>query len=92
MGYRLGPDGNPFTIIFTVDNGSELRQANWVQVAELLIGYWDAVGVRCSCSTRYQMMCSTRPKTTNEIEATIYTGEGGAGLTAILDPRYLCAR
>jgi peptide/nickel transport system substrate-binding protein len=24
----------------------------------------------------------------NEIEATIYTGEGGAGLTAILDPRY----
>ena len=27
-------------------------------------------------------------KDQNDLQATMYTGEGGAGLTAILDPRY----
>jgi peptide/nickel transport system substrate-binding protein len=85
-GYRLGPDGNPLEIVFTVDNGLSYG-TNWVQVSELLIGYWDAVGVKVILNSVASEVF-TEAHDNNEIEATLYTGEGGAGLTAILDPRY----
>jgi len=85
-GYRLGPDGERFTIIFTVDNGLSYG-SNWVQIAEILIGYWDAVGVEVILNSIADDVYK-EVRDNNEIEATIYTGEGGAGVTAILDPRY----
>jgi peptide/nickel transport system substrate-binding protein len=58
-----------------------------VQVAELLIGYWDKVGVKVILNSVAGDLF-TEIKENNEFEATLFTGEGGAGITGILDPRY----
>jgi peptide/nickel transport system substrate-binding protein len=85
-GYRLLPNGERLSFVFTVVN--ELAwQASWVQVAELLIGYWDEVGVEATLNVVSDDVF-TEHREQNNLEATIFTGEGGAGLTAILDPRY----
>lgn len=85
-GYRLRPDGEPLTIVYTVS--SDLSYGtNWVQVAELLIGYWDAVGVRVQLNAVADDIF-VEQRETNDLQLTMYTGEGGAGLTGILDPRY----
>jgi peptide/nickel transport system substrate-binding protein len=85
-GYRLGPDGERFSAVFSVPNDLSYG-TNWVQVAELLIGYWDAVGVSVTLNSMVADQ-HTENKQQNNLEVTMYTGEGGAGLTAILDPRY----
>lgn len=85
-GYRLRPDGQPLNIVYTVS--SDLSYGtNWVSVAELLIGYWDAVGVRVQLNAVADDVF-VEQRETNDLQLTMYTGEGGAGLTAILDPRY----
>ena len=85
-GYRLGPDGNPLSLVFSVSNDLSYG-TTWVQTAELLIGYWDAVGVKVNLNSMADAQF-TQNKQDNDIQVTMYTGEGGAGLTAILDPRY----
>jgi peptide/nickel transport system substrate-binding protein len=61
--------------------------STWAQVAELLIGYWKAVGVNVQLNAMANAQFTT-DKDANEIQVTLYTAEGGAGLNAILDPRY----
>ncbi len=85
-GFRLGPDGNRFSIVFSVSNDLSYG-TNWVQTAELLTEYWKAVGVEVVLNSMPDVQF-TENKAANELEATMYTGEGGAGITAILDPRY----
>ncbi|HVU12157.1 MAG TPA: ABC transporter substrate-binding protein [Phototrophicaceae bacterium] len=85
-GMRETKDGQPLNIVFSVSNDLSYG-TNWVQVAEMLIGYWKAVGV----SVQLNSMADTQfiqNKQQNNLELTMYTGEGGAGLNAILDPRY----
>lgn len=85
-GYRLRPDGERLSMVFSVANDLSYG-SNWVQVAELLIGYWDAVGVEVILNSMADdTFVENREQ--NNLEVTIYTGEGGAGLTPILDPRY----
>lgn len=84
--YRLRPDGERLSFVFTVV--SELAwQANWPQVAELLVGYWEEVGVEVLLNVVSDDVFEEQ-REQNNLEATMFTGEGGAGLTAILDPRY----
>jgi len=85
-GMRLRPDGQPLSIVFTVSNDLSYG-TNWVQVAELLIGYWKAVGVNVTLNAKADAQFVI-DKQQNNVQATMYTAEGGAGLTAILDPRY----
>lgn len=85
-GYRLRPDGERLSMVFTVSNDLSYS-GNWEPVAELLIGYWDEVGVEVLLNSMAdESWVENREQ--NNIEVTIYTGEGGAGLTPILDPRY----
>src|SRR5690606_24339390 len=85
-GYRLRPDGERLSFVFTVVN--ELAwQASWVQVAELLVGYWGEVGVEVLLNAVSDDVFSEQ-REQNNIQAAMFTGEGGAGLTALLDPRY----
>ncbi|MFN8447762.1 MAG: hypothetical protein U0521_03980 [Anaerolineae bacterium] len=72
--------------MFSVSNDLSYG-TTYVQVAELLIGYWDAVGVKVTLNSMANDQF-TENKENNNLQATIYTGEGGAGVTAILDPRY----
>lgn len=85
-GMRLGPDGKPFKIIFTVQNDLSFG-AFYVQLVELLIGYWKKVGVDVTLNSIPGPQFEENRKK-NLVEANIYTGEGGAGVTAILDQRY----
>jgi len=84
-GMRLRPDGQPLSIIFSISNDLSFG-TTWVQTAELLIGYWKAVGVDVQLnsipSTQFD---ENRLK--NDIQATIYVAEGGAGLIPMFDPR-----
>jgi peptide/nickel transport system substrate-binding protein len=85
-GMRLRPDGTPLSIVMSVSNDLSYG-TNWVQTAELLIGYWKAVGVNVTLNSMADAEFKTN-KDQNNLQATLYTGEGGAGLAAILDPRY----
>jgi len=85
-GYRLMANGERLSFVITVVQAFAW-QDNWDQVAELLIGYWDAVGVEAQLNI-VSNDTFTEQRESNNIEATIFTGEGGAGLTAMLDPRY----
>jgi peptide/nickel transport system substrate-binding protein len=85
-GFRLGSDGNRFQIIFTVQNDLSYG-TNYEQIAELLIGYWEEVGI--------EVLLNSVPgpqveeiRRDNLFEGTIYTAEGGAGVTPLIDPRY----
>lgn len=85
-GHRLRSDGERLSFVLSVPN-SEAWQANWVSVGELLVGYWEAVGVEVLLdAVAADVMTERREQ--NNYEATIFTGEGGAGLTPILQPRY----
>jgi peptide/nickel transport system substrate-binding protein len=85
-GMRLGPDGKPFQVIFTVQNDLGFGTF-YVQLAELLIKYWKAVGVDVKLNSQPGPQVDENNKK-NLLEANIFTGEGGAGITGILDPRY----
>jgi peptide/nickel transport system substrate-binding protein len=85
-GYRLRPDGERLSMVYSVPNNLSYS-GNWVQVAELLIGYWDAVGVEVLLNSMADDQF-TENYEQNNLEVTMYTGEGGAGITGILDPRY----
>jgi len=84
-GFRM-LNGKRLSIVLSVSNDLSYG-TNWVQIAELLIGYWKAVGVEVLLNSMADEVW-TENKKANELQATIYTGEGGAGITAILDPRY----
>jgi peptide/nickel transport system substrate-binding protein len=85
-GFRLRPDGARLSFVFSIPN-SESWQGNWVSVGELLVGYWNAVGVEVLLdAVSADVMTERREQ--NNYEATMFTGEGGAGLTPILQPRY----
>jgi peptide/nickel transport system substrate-binding protein len=85
-GYRTLPDGSPLSLVFSVSNDLSYG-TTWVQTAELIIGYWDAVGVKATLNSMADAQFIEN-KENNNLQVTIYTGEGGAGVTAILDPRY----
>lgn len=86
QGFRLGPDGERFTFVMSVAN-SQGWQANYVQVAELVKSYFAEVGVDVIINAvpHEQFNELTR---TNAFESSLWTGEGGAGLSGIVDPRY----
>jgi len=86
-GYRLGPDGERFTSIFTVINDSNEGQ-HWVQVAELLIEQWKEVGVEVLLNSVTDAV-EDEYFDANDFDIFMFHGgEGGSGMTAILDPRW----
>lgn len=83
-GYRLGPDDKRFSFALTAVD--EFGQP-YVKLGELLVGYWKEVGVEVKLNAvESQQRDAIRDE--NEIEGAIFTGEGGAGITGILDSRY----
>jgi peptide/nickel transport system substrate-binding protein len=84
-GWRLKPDGEKLSIVFTVQTGD--YGLRFTDVAELLKGYFAAVGVDIILDVVDNQILSDRGND-NTVEATIFTGEGGMGISAIFDPRY----
>jgi peptide/nickel transport system substrate-binding protein len=86
-GYRLRPDGERLSFVISVDNTSSFT-STYTQVGELVAGYWQAVGVDAVVNAMAAEQWSQNFRD-NNVDAVIWTGEGGAGLNTILDPRYV---
>jgi peptide/nickel transport system substrate-binding protein len=85
-GFRLNPaTGERLSIVFTVQSGD--YGLRFGDVAELLKTYYEAVGVEIIVEVVDNTVWTER-RNDNSMEATIFTGEGGFGITAITDPRY----
>jgi peptide/nickel transport system substrate-binding protein len=89
-GFRLRPDGERLSIIWTCADenytGGDAR--SWLQTAELVVGYAEAVGLEIKIDTVSEQVLSERMDA-NEVEMFIFHGgEGGPGLDAIIDPRW----
>ncbi|WP_238368553.1 ABC transporter substrate-binding protein [Mesobacterium pallidum] len=80
-GIRLGPDGNPITIVLDI---AVVRQP-WLDSAELIRGYWNDVGVELVINTIERTALWERA-TNNEYEATVWSASGGAD--TLFNPRY----
>jgi peptide/nickel transport system substrate-binding protein len=88
-GFRLDPaTGKKLTIVFSVQTGD--YGARYGDLAQLLKKYFAAVGVDITIDTITNDELSKRGND-NAVEATIFTGEGGWGITSILNPRYFVA-
>jgi peptide/nickel transport system substrate-binding protein len=86
-GFRLRPDGERLSFVISIDNTSSFT-ANYTQVGELVASYWQAVGVDAVVNSMAADQWSQN-FLANNVDAVIWTGEGGAGLNSILDPRYV---
>jgi peptide/nickel transport system substrate-binding protein len=85
-GFRLNPaTGERLSIVFTVQTGD--YGLRFTDVAELLKQYFADVGVEIILDVVDNDVWTSR-RNDNTMEATIFTGEGGFGITAITDPRY----
>lgn len=80
-GIRLGPDGNPITIVIDVTS----NQQNNIDAMGLIEGYWAAVGIDAQINSIDRSLLYTR-KDSNEHDATVWGGDGG--LDVILEPRW----
>jgi peptide/nickel transport system substrate-binding protein len=86
-GYRLRPDGTRLSFVISIDNTSSFT-SSYTPVGELVAGYWQAVGVDAVVNAMAADQWSQN-FLDNNMQAVIWTGEGGAGLNSILDPRYV---
>ncbi|MFN8531371.1 MAG: ABC transporter substrate-binding protein [Anaerolineae bacterium] len=85
-GFRLNPaTGEPLSIVMTVQTGD--YGLRFGDVASLLQGYFEAVGIHVIIDTVDNSVW-TEHRNDNSMEATVFTAEGGYGITAITDPRY----
>ena len=80
-GMRMGPDGNPITIVIDVTS----NQQNNIDAMGLIEGYWAAVGIDAQINSIDRSLLYTR-KDSNEHDATVWGGDGG--LDVILEPRW----
>lgn len=85
-GWRINPaTGERFNFVMTVQDGD--YGLRFSDVAELLKGYYEAVGIEMIVEVVNNEVWAERAEK-NELEASIFTSEGGYGITAITDPRY----
>jgi peptide/nickel transport system substrate-binding protein len=85
QGIRLGPDGKPFTFVLSVVTNWSWAPRN-AELGEILAGYMRDVGLDVLLNAAADDQIEVA-RLNNTVEAFISTGEGGAGLTALLDPR-----
>lgn len=81
-GFRLGPDGN--RISFALDVIATLAPEQ-PDVAEQVVGYWQAVGIDAQINVIERTLFYNR-KEANEHDANVWGGDGG--LDVVLEPRW----
>lgn len=85
-GWRLDPEtGEKLSIVFTAQMGD--YGLRFGDVAELLKTYFAEVGIEVIVDVVDNTIWTER-RDDNSMEATIFTAEGGYGITSITDPRY----
>jgi len=81
-GLRLMPSGEPFSFVVEVT----ANQLEHVDASNLVIQYWNAVGINASLNPVDRSLLYTR-KAANEHDCVVWQGGGGSN-DAILDPRW----
>jgi peptide/nickel transport system substrate-binding protein len=84
-GYRLGTDGKPLQIVLFVPNDISWA-TTYEQLGELLVGYWDAVGVKVLMNSMPSQQV-TDNKEQNLLEANIFASGDAAGISPLLSQR-----
>jgi peptide/nickel transport system substrate-binding protein len=79
-GYRLGPDGDP--ISFDVDVVAETQ--TWVDAIDLVVGYWQDVGIDARLDTMSRELMTER-QANNEHDAMVWWGPAD-GFSVIFEP------
>jgi peptide/nickel transport system substrate-binding protein len=79
-GYRLGPDGNPFSLTITVDQGF---RTDWVDVMQILQKDWQAVGLNVQLDVVSDDTWQTREQQP-DLDAYVWAGENGTGQLPML--------
>jgi peptide/nickel transport system substrate-binding protein len=89
-GMRLAPDGSPLSIIWTCLDGNYTGgdAKAWLQAAELMVGYFKEVGVDVKLDVVSDQVLTERRAENNVDMFIFHGGEGGAGMAAIIDPRW----
>jgi peptide/nickel transport system substrate-binding protein len=85
QGMRLAPNGQPLSIVLIVINDWSWAPNN-TQIGEKTLEYLRAVGLNVQLNAMPDAQFEQVWKS-NQVQAFLSTGEGGAGLTALLDPR-----
>lgn len=75
-GIRLGPDGKPISIDLEVVDPSILP--GWLDVANLVVGYWKEVGVNARTRPEDRTLFAERTEA-NQHDAGVWVGPGGLG-------------
>lgn len=84
-GYRLAPDGSPLSIVLIAINDWTWAPNN-AQIGEKTLEYLRAVGLNVQLNAMPDAQADGLRKS-NQFQVFLSTGEGGAGLTAMLEPR-----
>lgn len=79
-GYRLGPDGNPFSFTVTIDQGF---RTDWVDVMQIVQKDWQAVGLDVKLDVVSDDTMQTRTQQP-DLDATVWAGENGTGQIPML--------
>ncbi|HVU13891.1 MAG TPA: ABC transporter substrate-binding protein [Phototrophicaceae bacterium] len=79
-GYRLGPDGNPFSFTVTVDQGF---RPDWVDDMQIIQKDWQAVGINAQLDVVSDDTWQTREQDP-KLDAYVWTGENGLGQLPML--------
>jgi peptide/nickel transport system substrate-binding protein len=79
-GFRLGPDGKPFTFVIEIANAN----TDQVDTGNLVAKYWKAVGIQAEAKSEDRSLMYEH-KDSNDLDAMIWGGEGG--INPILDAR-----
>ena len=82
-GMRTLPGGEAFS--FVIDVAAEVG-AQWIDVTNLVVGYWNAVGINVSLNSMDRSLMYTR-KDANEHDCSVWGGDGGLN-DAMLEARW----
>jgi peptide/nickel transport system substrate-binding protein len=79
-GYRLGPDGKPFSFAVTIDQGF---RTDWVDAMQLIQKDWQAVGLDVKLDVVSDDTMQTRGQQP-DLDAYVWAGENGLGQLPML--------
>lgn len=82
-GVRVGPDGEPISFVIEVPD----YDGNAIDIAQLLVGYWEEVGISAAFNISSQSLFFER-KGSNAHDVTLVSTPGGAGQDVLLSPRF----
>jgi peptide/nickel transport system substrate-binding protein len=82
-GLREGPDGEPISFVIEVPD----YDGNAIDIAQLLVGYWNRVGISAAFNISSQSLFFER-KGSNAHDVTLVRTPGGAGQDVLLSPRF----